>query len=121
MGRWKQDGTIDKSVIIDFILYLYDGYLRFGHEKNANHIIYIAVRDITRIIGLTNKKISKKAKKSNDTIKDHKKPAILFFEVVIAAITKEEDELLTSNGWRDKNRPCNAYELLGIELEDDSI
>jgi hypothetical protein len=137
MGRWKQDLTIEKSVIVDFILYLYEGYLKFGHDKNTNHIIYIAVRDITRIIGLANKKISKRAKRSSDTIKDHKKPAILFFEeftkkrftkkdakrwideAIITTITKEEDALLTSNGWRDKNRPPDAYEKLGIELEDD--
>jgi len=89
----------EEKTMQDFILYLYNGYSKFGHDKYAAHIFYIAVRDVTRIIGgHKNLKISKealkilgkcnnfkdvyKAQKANPgrTVKEHKIPAKKFWD-----------------------------------------
>ena len=162
MANWNWDGMLNENeekLLKDLILYLYEGYSKFGHDKYAEHIFYMSVRDVTRIIGeRKNLKISKRAEeilgKCNDfkmvekaqkenprlTVNEHKIPAKNFWDefknkkaqgkifskndaehwlddAEIAIITKEEDEKLTRSGWI-KNRPDNAYEILGIELKD---
>jgi hypothetical protein len=67
MANWKWDEMMTKDeekTMENFILHLYEGFLEFGHDKYVEHIFYICVRDITRIIGVRkNFKISKKALK----------------------------------------------------------
>jgi len=161
-SRWKWDEIMNKDeekTMQEFILYLYNGYSKFGHDKYADHVFYIAVREATLIIGVhKNLKISRealkilgkcnnfkdinKAQKANPgkTVKEHKIPAKKFWdefkeykkdgkdftvndakrwldEAVIAIITKEEDQAITSRGWME-DRPDNAYDILNIELED---
>jgi hypothetical protein len=142
----KWDGTmaLSEEELKEFIVYLYEGFKKYGHDKYADHIFYQAVRYITLAIGECKEpKISQKAlaDKNAERIKEHKKPAIKFFQefrdkkakneyftkgdaagwlddAVIAFITRQEDDELTAKGWRDKNRPDDAYEQLGIELVD---
>ena len=102
-GKWN--GTLnneDKKCMSQFIKFLYIGVKMFSVNKYANHVLYIAVREITRIIGqftFENFQISKKAEeklgkgqckdiKSAEkarekikgvTIMEHKKPAVVFF------------------------------------------
>jgi len=68
MGKREWDTMMNKDeekTMQNFILYLYNGYSKFGYDKYAEHIFYIAVRDVTRIIGeRKNLKISKKSSKS---------------------------------------------------------
>jgi hypothetical protein len=143
-NKWDRTMELSNEELKDFIVYLYEGFKKYGHDKYADHVFYEAVRYITLAIGECKQpKISIKAlqDKTADRIREHKKPAITFFqefrnkkekgeaftkddaahwldEAVIAFITKEEDDQLTAKGWRDKNRPDDAYEKLGIVLED---
>jgi len=142
MSRQKWDGTLNEELMTDFILYLWEGFKKFGDDKYADHIIYYGVRKVTEAIGLTKElKISEKAKlnQSGINVKEHKKPAIQFYqefrdknsnnceftkadverwfkEAEMAIISKEEDQKLTEKGWRDKNRPIDAYDQIGIKL-----
>ena len=144
MARKIWDGTLNEKVMTDFIIYLWEGFEKFGEDKYADHILYYGVRKVTEAIGLAKKtKISKKARKNQkgDNVKEHKKPAIQFYQefrdkkekkeqftkadikrwfqqAEIAIITKEEDDKLTAKGWRDKGRPDDAYDQIGIILED---
>ena len=143
MSRQKWDGTIDKELTINYILYLWEGYKNYGHDKYACHIIYYGVRKITEAIGLSKGiKISKEAQQNKfcKKIREHKKPAIQFFQEFInkkksndlftredaerwfdqaelVIITKEEDDKLTAKGWRDKKRPFDAYEKIIPPIE----
>ena len=149
----------EEKTMEDFILYLYDGYRRFSHDKYAGHVLFIAIRYVTGAIGeRKNLKISKKAeaklgeckdlkmiKKAqkdnpNETVKEHKIPAKVFWEefgskkekgkdftradakrwlkeATIAIITKDEDKKITGKGWKT-DRPIDAYEKSGIVLKD---
>ena len=59
--RFEHDGIMTKQEqenMVDFILYLYEAYKKWCHhpvrkdkDRHIDHILYIAVRDITRIIG----------------------------------------------------------------------
>jgi hypothetical protein len=141
----KRNETFNKEKIKELILYLYEGYERFGDDLIADHIFNIAVRYLTAEIGLCKEvRISKNALKSKkeNIIKEHVKPVSQFYEefrekkdkaqpfdmkdaerwfkqAEIAKITKEEDKRLTEKGWKGINRPPNAYKKLGIELVDE--
>ena len=108
--RFNYDGIMTKQEeknMVEFILYLYEAYKKWCHhpdrkdkDRNIAHILYIAVRDITRIIGENkNLNISKEASKilkpdetttyrgllnarkanPGKTIKEHFKPANDFY------------------------------------------
>ena len=89
----------EEKTMEDFILYLYDGYRRFSHDKYAKHVLFIAIRYLTATIGeCKNLKISQKAevilgeckdlkmiKKAqkdnpNETVKEHKIPVKIFWD-----------------------------------------
>jgi hypothetical protein len=61
--KWKDPMSAEEQETMkQFILWLYKGYLRFGADKYADHALNLAVRDVTRGIGLRrNTKISQKA------------------------------------------------------------
>ena len=113
MGNWEWKGMMEKKeeqVMIDLILYLFEGFKKYGDDKYADHIIYIAVRDVTRIIGeRKNLYISEKAEgilgdcidiftveaaqKAHPykTVKEHKIPAKTFWEEFKTKRTKGQD------------------------------
>jgi len=103
---YEWDGFMTKQEqdnMVDFIMYLYEGYekwckapLKKDKDRYIYHVLYLAVRDVTRIIGESkNLKISEKARKllkvdetttyrgllnsiranPRQTVKEHYKPA----------------------------------------------
>ncbi|MFP3041617.1 hypothetical protein LQZ19_07305 [Treponema primitia] len=140
----KWDHTMDKKLMTEFIMYLNKGFQKFGRDKYADHVLYAAVRYITDSIGqCKGVKISEKAQENmiSAKIKDHKKPAIQFYQefrdkgeffsesdaqrwfdqAEMVTITKEEDDALTEHGWRDKDRPPDAYEQLQIVVKENFV
>jgi len=158
---WKEPLTDEEERNIkEFILYIYEGLIKWGNDRHIDHILHFMVRDVTRIIGeFKNLKISSKAKEligechcfkdienakrrlpSGKIVLDHNPTAKSFFDeltrkktkkepfthkdadrwfnkATIVAITKEEDGLLTSNGYIE-DRPPDAYDILGIKTID---
>ncbi|WP_010254428.1 hypothetical protein [Treponema primitia] len=47
----KIDKTLNEKVIAEFIVYLYEGFQKFGKDIYADHAFYVAVRYITDVIG----------------------------------------------------------------------
>jgi len=89
----------DEKVMEKFILYLYDGYKKFGHDRHVNHVYYYIIKYVTARIGeCKNLKISEKAEKilgkceslkmirkarranRNKTIQEHKIPVKKFLD-----------------------------------------
>jgi hypothetical protein len=100
MAKSIFDGPLTKeeqAALRKFILHHFDFYKEHSGDKYIHHLVYIAVRAITRIIGVT--------------------PARWMKQARIAVITAEENSRLGSE-WRDRDRPDNAYECLKIEVED---
>jgi len=74
MGRfeWKDEMTeLEQKNMVDFILYLYEGYQRWCHhpgredldDRHIHYLLYEAGREVTRIIGeFKNIRISKEAR-----------------------------------------------------------
>jgi len=123
----------EEKMIEDFILYLYDGFSKFGDDKYAEHVFYIAVREVTRIIGeRKNLKISKNALKilgkcndikdverakmshPNKIIKEHKIPVKEFWDEF--KTKKDKGEAFTRT---DAERWLNEAVIAIITKEED--
>jgi hypothetical protein len=64
--EWNEKMNKDEEKAMkEFIQYVYNGFIRWGDDDRfVDHVLYIIVRDITRIIGeCRNLKISLNAKK----------------------------------------------------------
>jgi hypothetical protein len=158
----KLDGTFDKEKMLKFIVQLAEDARKYLSDtstyewKQANHVFYYAVRNITENLGHANFYISKEAqkKKASENTRDHVIPAVQFYHdflqpdfdrkkaeswfinaartarflsdgVAVAAsmaiISNDENTNLNKAGWRDKNRPRDAYKKLEIKLDSLSV
>jgi hypothetical protein len=111
MAKSIFDGPLTKeeqAALKKFIVHLFDFYKEHSGDKYIHHLVYITVRDITRIIGEVHNplQISKnarrlldncadpasfrKAKKAHprQTVKDHIRPAVRFIDDFRAKIAK---------------------------------
>jgi hypothetical protein len=87
------DGTLDKALTTNYILYLWEGYKKYGHDKFVERMTNDAIRQITRQIGLAKRPgISKEAgvllkgaislnqSFGQNLREEHKKPVIQFIQ-----------------------------------------
>jgi hypothetical protein len=111
MAKSIFDGPLTKeeqAALRKFIVHLFDFYKEYADDKYIHHLVYIAVRDITRIIGVAHKplQISKHARKllgncgdpaslrkarkahPRQTVQDHIKPAVRFIDEFKERIVK---------------------------------
>jgi hypothetical protein len=125
----------EERMVKEFIVYMYDAFIKWGDDRNIDHALYFMVREITKAIGaLKNLKMSldakiiigkcycwkdveKKVKVFSKKITlDHDPPAKMFYDEF--RIKKLENKPFT---YADADHWLNTAHYVAITKEEDKL